>query len=51
MLPFGSDVTQNRNDHIPPFDWLMPLAPWEDPAVLSETLNSLKQQTLQAELL
>jgi glycosyltransferase involved in cell wall biosynthesis len=36
---------------IPQFDWLMPLAPWEDPGVLVETLRSLADQTWQARAL
>ena len=36
---------------LPQFDWLMPLAPWEDPDVLSDTLRSLSEQTLQARAL
>jgi glycosyltransferase involved in cell wall biosynthesis len=38
-------------EEIPPFDWLMPLAPWEDPEVLRRTIRSLVQQTLQARAL
>ena len=33
------------------FDWLMPLAPWEDPEVLKQTLLSLTRQTAQARAL
>lgn len=33
------------------FDWLLPLAPWEDPSVLKQTLLSLRQQTRQARAL
>ena len=36
---------------LPQFDWLMPLAPWENPDVLSATLRSLSEQTLQARAL
>ena len=40
-----------ESEEIPLFDWLMPLAPWEDPNVLRRTLRSLIQQTLQARAL
>ena len=51
MNSLPSRNSPNRDELIPLFDWLMPLAPWEDPAVLCETLNSLKEQTWQARAL
>ena len=34
-----------------PYEWLMPLAPWESPDLLKAVLNSLAAQTLPAEAL
>jgi len=51
MNSFPSDNSSSRDQLIPSFDWLMPLAPWEDPVVLSQTLNSLQAQTWQARAL
>jgi glycosyltransferase involved in cell wall biosynthesis len=50
-MTLRSDSLIEGPAHIPPFDWLMPLAPWEDPEVLRQTLISLKQQTWQARAL
>ena len=33
------------------YDWLMPLAPWEDPKTLKTAINSLQNQTWPAQKL
>ncbi|MCP9904714.1 glycosyltransferase [Cyanobium sp. BA5m-10] len=48
---YPSDCPADESADSPSFDWLMPLAPWEDPEILSQTLESLKQQTWQARAL
>lgn len=48
---YPSDFSAEEIADSPSFDWLMPLAPWEDPEILSQTLESLKQQTWQARAL
>lgn len=48
---YPSDFSADEIADSSSFDWLMPLAPWEDPEILSQTLESLKHQTWQARAL
>ena len=47
-MPFISDLTEMQT---PTFDWLMPIAPWENPKVLRRALQSLSLQTWKARAL
>lgn len=51
MIAYPAKPSYAESAKVPLFDWLMPLAPWEEPEILRQTLISLLEQTWQARAL